>query len=439
MTIRDRASPASATPAPALGVMWKTVSEDCNLACDYCYYSTCAGRPGPQRNRIDRVLLEKLIREYMGCSHGAVCFSWQGGEPLLAGLGFFQEVVALQAHYAPFNTVIGNALQTNGTLLSEDWARFFRQYNFLVGVSVDGPREIHDAHRVTATGKGSFDLVMRKIGHLRDHDVDFNILTVLHQGNVDKPRELMAFYSREGFHYVQFIPGMDFHAQEPGTPPRYLVTPEQYGRFLCEAFDIWYNDGTPAISVRFFDNMLGVYAGREAEQCTLRHMCPQTLVVEQNGDAFPCDFYISPEYRLGNVAAEPLVEILRQPTYRRFLALKQRLPEACGRCEHRRLCWGGCPRNRAWDAATGGCGTDYFCQSYRRFFAYAHERMTELAMKLRARWLLDHAASGHDWPQRNDPCICGSGRKFKRCCGPLSEKLRITQLVPKNFLNPGRS
>ncbi len=142
----------------------------------------------------------------MEYSQGSVGFAWQGGEPLLAGLPFFEEVVALQARHAPPNTSIGNALQTNGTLLNDDWARFFRKYNFLIGVSLDGPKEIHDRHRITVTGKGSFDLVMRKIQHLRNHDVEFNILTVLHSGNVDQPRELMAFYVREGFHYVQSFP-----------------------------------------------------------------------------------------------------------------------------------------------------------------------------------------------------------------------------------------
>ena len=423
MTTRDRASPVSTTPAPTLGVMWKTVSEDCNLACDYCYYSTCRGRPGPKRNRIDHALLDKAIREYMAQSRGAVGFAWQGGEPLLAGLEFFEEVVALQAHYAPPNTVIGNALQTNGTLLGEDWARFFRQYNFLVGVSVDGPREIHDAHRVTATGKGSYDPVMRKIGHLRNHDVDFNILTVLHQGNVEKPRELMAFYSREDFHYVQFIPGMDFHARLPDTPARYLITAEQYGRFLCETFDLWYNDGAPLMSVRFFDNMLSVYAGRAAETCKHCRTCSRTLVLEQNGDAYPCDFYMGAECRLGNIGSDSLQDILDRPAYRDFLQLKEELPEQCRRCDHLRLCYGGCPRNRTWDSGGRATGPDYFCGAYRRFFDYAHERLTLLARKLRTRWLIDYTRSGHDWPGRNDACICGSGRKFKHCCGPLREEL----------------
>lgn len=418
-------SAAAATAPPGItGVMWKTVSEDCNLACDYCYYSTCGGRPGARR-RIPLELLETAIRKYMEHSQGTAAFAWQGGEPLLAGLEFFEGAIALQVKHAPPNTTIGNVLQTNGTLLTGDWARFFRRYHFLVGVSVDGPREIHDAHRVTATGKGSFDLVMRRIGHLRDHDVDFNILTVLHQGNVHKPRELMAFYEREGFGYVQFIPGMDFHAQSPETPARYLVTPEEYGHFLCETFDLWYHDGAPEISVRFFDNVLSVYCGRAAEACIYRRTCSRTLILEQNGDAYPCDFYMGPQWRLGNIERDPLEHILDHPVYRRFMRLKEELPQQCRRCRHLALCYGGCPRSRARDTAGLPAGPDYFCSAYRRFFDHAHERMTLLARKLRARWLVEHARSGRPWPGRNDACTCGSGAKFKRCCAPLQRELGL--------------
>lgn len=417
-----KATSARAVPRNTLGVMWKTVSTDCNLACDYCYY-TAGGRLEPLKHRIDRVLLEKTIREYMRHSDGAVGFAWQGGEPLLAGLPFFKEVVALQASCAPPNTLIGNALQTNGTLLDEDWARFFREFNFLIGVSVDGPREIHDGHRFTATGKGTFDLVMRKIGHLRRHHVDFNILTVLHEGNVHRAGDLMAFYAREGFDYVQFIPGMRFQAREPHTPARYRITADQYGRFLCETFDIWYNDGAPRMSVRMFDDMLSIHAGHEAGSCNHRRACSRTLVLEQNGDAYPCDFYMGPDWRLGTMATDPLPVIMESPAYRKFLQLKERLPEQCRCCEYLKFCNGGCPRNRTWNDDGRPARPHFFCGAYRRLFDHAHERFASLARKLRTNWLRDYARTGARWPERNAPCICGSGRKFKRCCGPLREEL----------------
>ena len=404
--------------------MLKTVSEDCNLACDYCYYSTCRGRPPPRHKRIDQAPLIKAVREYLSLSRGSAQFVWQGGEPLLAGAEFFKNMVALQAQHAPPNTVIRNALQTNGTLLNEDWARFFRRFNFLIGVSVDGPGEIHNARRITASGRGTYDLVMHNLLHLRKHAVEFNILTVLHQGNVGKPRELMAFYSRMDFNYVQFIPGMDFRAHSPDMPARYLITAEEYGRFLCETFDIWYNDGTPRMSVRFFDSMLGVYVGRAAGVCTHCPTCSQTPIFERNGDVYPCDFYLGGQYRLGNIADNSLQDILDGPAYRDFLRLKEELPEPCGRCPHRGLCHGGCPRNRTWDLRGHATEPDYFCCAYQRFFAHADIRLMQLARKLRAQWLSDYAGSGREWPGRNDVCICGSNRKFKHCCGPQRDRRR---------------
>jgi uncharacterized protein len=216
---------------------------------------------------------------------------------------------------------------------------------------------------------------------------------------------------------------MDFRAQSPRTPPRYLITAAQYGRFLCEAFDIWYNDGAPDMSVRFFDNVLSVYAGREAEACKHRRTCSRTLVLEQNGDAYPCDFYMSPEHCLGNVGGDTLEDILQRPAYQTFLTLKETLPQQCRACRHQHLCYGGCPRNRTWSDDGRSCSPDYFCDAYRKFFDYAHERMTLLARKLRTRWLAEYARSGQPWPERNAPCVCGSGQKFKRCCGPVREAM----------------
>lgn len=225
------------------GVMWKTVSEDCNLACDYCYYSSCAGKPGSRIKRISDEVLEKFTKAYMEHSDRAVSFAWQGGEPLLAGLDYFRRAVSLQADYAKPHLAIANSLQTNGTLITEEWARFFKQHHFLIGVSLDGPAQIHDLRRVYSNGAGSFERVMDGISQLKRHRVDFNILTVVHEGNVGKAKELMNFYRDQRFEYLQFIPTMDFRAQETDKPAKFLITPEQYGRFLCEVFDAWYNDG----------------------------------------------------------------------------------------------------------------------------------------------------------------------------------------------------
>lgn len=407
-----------------ISVMWKTVSEDCNLACDYCYYSTCGGKPGPKINRIDYTILEKFIEDYMSYQSGSISFAWQGGEPLLAGNDFFEEVIRLQAKHAPPNTIICNALQTNGTLIHDRWAAFFKRYNFLIGVSLDGPRELHDARRVDAAGNGSFDRVMAGIEHLKRHRVDFNILTVIHRGNVDRARDLMHFYRENRFSYIQFIPCMDFRSQQVDKPGVYDITPEEYGTFLCQAFDEWYRDGHPDVSIRFFDNMLSVYVNREAELCVHQARCPSTLILEQNGDAYPCDFFIHDEWKLGNVGTDTIQALLAHPNYERFQRMKPALPDPCRSCRWQRLCHGGCPRNRPWNADWDRSGLDYFCLSYKMIYAHAHERMEELGTKLRRSWYDANLQRGFKGkaPGRNDSCPCGSGKKFKICCAPLVQK-----------------
>lgn len=405
-----------------IGVMWKTVSEDCNLACDYCYYSRVGGKLGHKVQTISSPVLDKFMKEYMQVTNGNAAFAWQGGEPLLAGLDFFKTVISVEAKYARPNTSISNALQTNATLINDDWAAFFKQYNFLIGVSLDGPLEIHDARRVTHSGVGSFNRVMRGINLLRKHDVDFNILTVLHEGNINKADELMDFYTAEGFEYIQFIPCMDFRAQETNKPPRYHITPKEYGDFLCRVFDIWYGDGNPNTSIRFFDNMLSVYLNQEAESCIHRRACPQTLILEQNGDAYPCDFYISDDYKLGNVGEDSIEDILGNYVYQRFLDKKPAIPDKCTRCEFLNLCHGGCPRNRTWNETDHSVDVDYFCESYLQIYKYADERMKQLSRRIRTEWLEQYLSTGHKEPSRNEPCICGSGVKYKKCCGPLRTK-----------------
>jgi len=361
------------------GVMWKTVSEACNLACDYCYYSRCKGRPG-KINRIRDDLLEKFIREYLEIKIGYAPFYWQGGEPLLAGLEFFQQVVDLQKRYSGPGTYVVNAIQTNGTLIDAQWAEFFKTHNFLVGVSLDGPKEIHDERRLTGSGKGSYQMVMRGVEYLKKAGVNFNILTVIHEKNVDKGKEIMRFFLEENFTHVQFIPCMDFTSQNPGRPTKYAISPEQYGKFLCEIFDIWYNNGNPKISIRFFDNMLAAYVNQIPEMCQLQKTCPKLLVLEPDGKAYPCDFYMNEDYLLGNMYETSLIEILESPKWKDFLSLKPALSKDCQTCEFIHLCNGGCPRNRV--GSGNAAEKEYFCKSYKQIFRYSQEKMTKLAMRV---------------------------------------------------------
>jgi len=401
--------------------MFKTVSSDCNLDCSYCYFreTLYGGRgSGSPRHRISAQMLEKFIPEYMeyvADSHVA-SIAWQGGEPTLAGLPFFERVVALQAAHARAPMTISNALQTNATLIDDDWAAFLRRYNFLVGVSIDGPREAHDAARKYASGRGSFDRVMLGVERLRKAGVTVNALCVVGPHNISQPRELVRFYRGEGFSHVQFIPCMDFQAIEPGKPPAFLVTAEQYGDFLRELFDLWYHDGRPALSIRTFDNFLQSYVGVPNELCVHSESCDSGLIVEYNGDAYPCDFYADSPWRLGNLLQQPLREVLYSPIRAAFVRQKHPLPRACQECEYLGVCKSGCPRNRADD------GPDYFCESYKTLFRHADARFGHLRDRVRARQrYLEALPLLRRAPDRNDACPCGSGRKHKSCCGSGAE------------------
>ncbi|AYV69671.1 MULTISPECIES: anaerobic sulfatase maturase [Niallia] len=401
--------------APLTTVLLKTVSEACNLACDYCYYSKCENKSTIQTFDLD--VLEKFIKEYSSYSNGFMTFVWQGGEPLLAGLPFFEKVIELQKKYGKNGSIISNSLQTNATLITKEWADFFKEYNFLIGVSIDGPKEIHNKRRPNRGGQGSFAQVMRGISHLKAAGVEFNILTVVHEDNVLKGQELMAFYKEEDFRYIQFIPCMDFQSQDIDAPGKFLITPKEYGKFLCDVFDVWFNDGSPETSIRFFDEYLSVSLHQQAALCTHRKTCPKTLILESNGDAYPCDFYITEDLRLGNIGEDSLTDILSSPIYNTFLTKKEDLAERCLDCEFLSFCHGGCPRNRNW---TEDANYDYFCESFKIIYQYSSDRMNRLTRTIKSQWKQQLIREGHPLPDRNSLCFCGSGKKYKKCCALLT-------------------
>ena len=407
---------------PALTAMFKTVSTECNLDCSYCYYrESLEGER--QHRRIDLSMLQEFIPQYMDYIADAhqANLSWQGGEPTLAGLDFFRWVVELEARHARPGTTISNVLQTNGTLLNDDWGSFLKRYNFLVGVSLDGPESIHDIERKDRGGHGSFRRVMAGIDVLRRHKVDFNILCVVEHHNVVQARELMQFSRHEGFTYLQFMPAMAFQATEPEKPPAYLVSPALYGEFLVALFDEWYQNGIPTISVRTFDNFLQSYLGVANDLCVHSSNCDSGIVVEYNGDVYPCDFYIHPQWKLGNIFQQSLKEMAESSELRTFIGRKHPLPTECQTCEWKNLCKGGCARNR-FNLGDGSLTPEYFCQSYKRFFSHADSRMRSLSERItnfqRYHQQINVISMEHKpIPGRNDPCLCGSGRKFKVCCG----------------------
>ncbi len=403
---------------PVLPVLFKTVSSDCNLDCSYCYYRESLEGTRVRR-RIEPATLDRFLSQHMRyvSDVGIAGLSWQGGEPTLAGIEFFERVVALEAQYALPGTAISNALQTNGVLLDDRWGEFLSEYNFLVGVSLDGPEEVHDSMRRDRGGHGSCRRVMAGIDVLRRHSVEFNVLCVVGPHNVGRAVEIMRFFRSEGLEYLQFIPAMDFQSVEPEKPPAYLITAAEYGDFLVALFDEWYEAGFPATSVRTFDAILQSYLEVPSGLCIYSERCDNGIVVEHNGDVYPCDFYISDERRLGNVLEEPLESILARPERQAFIARKASLPSQCEGCRWRRLCNGGCPRNR-----TGGKTPEYFCESHHQLFAHAEERFLELVNRIQRRLASAKTSGAAPVRQgraagRNDPCPCGSGRKYKSCCG----------------------
>ncbi len=406
---------------PPLSVMFKTVSSHCNLDCGYCYFRESLEGTRPRR-QIDRGMLEKFVPEYMSFvadTRGA-SFGWQGGEPTLAGLDFYRFLVRLQAKHARPGTVISNDLQTNGILINDEWAAFFKQYNFLLGVSLDGPEALHNAVRRDRGGRGSFSRVMAGIDALKRHDVELNILSVIGSHNVEDAGSLMRFFSSQGFSHIQFMPAMNFQAVDPSSPAGYLISQAQYGDFLVELFDAWIQDGLPKISIRTFDNVLQSYLGVENDLCIHSAKCNAGVVVEYNGDVYPCDFYIHPEYRLGNVLKQSLESIARGADLAAFVTQKQPLPKACEQCRWKLYCNGGCPRNRVQSKDTG-ITQDLFCLSYKQLFEHAHTRFLHLSKQVKRRKKYAEKidmlqAGGKPLPGRNESCPCGSGKKHKKCC-----------------------
>lgn len=399
-----------------LPVLVKPTSALCNLSCSYCFYHERPSDPysGVPRRIMPEPVLESFISQYLRtCEGGTASFCWQGGEPLMAGLEFFEKVVSLQMRHGRGGQRVANSVQTNGVLVDERWAEFFREYNFFVGLSLDGPEDLHDLHRRFPDGRGSFGKVMRAAEVLRSYDVQFNVLAVVTRRSQQEAGRLYEFFVSEGFRYIQFIPCVEPY-------PGLAVTPEGYGNFLCELFDLWYDDGWPKVSIRFFDNLLQAYLGLRPDSCSLQERCGVYFVVEYNGDLYPCDFFVEDRWLLGNLLKAPLEEILEGPKFREFSELKLGPFPECEDCPWAWVCHNGCPRFRhVWG------GREYLCPAYRKFFPYADSRLRDLAERMRkiekVKKLLDLGA--YRGVGRNDPCPCGSGRKFKKCCMPYVRRL----------------
>ena len=356
----------------------KPVGDRCNLRCKYCFYcgteERFEGTLDPQKRPHEVMpddVLEKLVREFLSCRMPQTIFCWQGGEPTLAGLDFFRRAVELQMTYGVPGQVVGNAFQTNGLLIGRDWAKFLGQYKFLVGLSLDGPRDVHEQMR----GK-SFEHALRAAQLLRQFKVEFNILSVVSQANVRRGPETYRWLVDRGFTNLQFIPCRE--VRQDGTLTPESITAAELGEFLVSVFEEWWKDGVRRVSERNIDSLAASYITGQPLMCTCQARCSDYLLIERGGEVFPCDFFGRPEWLLGYVGERPLSEYLEQAREQKFGKLKAQVPGECRACEYWTLCHGGCPRDR--DAG----GKSHYCAGYKRFFAATATRLKQLAASLKA-------------------------------------------------------
>jgi len=364
----------------------KPVSYACNLDCSYCFYKPVKELYPGITPKMEPAVLETLIKKALAYSAGGTAaFSWQGGEPLLAGREYFEKIFELQKKYGSAGQRVGNSVQTNGLLLDGPWLELFARYKTFLGISLDGDRETHEYFR-----KGSFEAVMKAVKLLQKTGTEFNVLTVVNSQNVKAPEKLFAFYKENGLRYVQLIPCAEVDGG--GKLSAFSVGAKEYGKFLCAFFDLWYNDGEPELSVRYFDNLVELAAGLEPGYCGFKDNCGAYLVVEANGDVYPCDFFVQNKWLLGNINETGFEELLGKAK-KEFAPLKSASTEKCRSCKWAFICKGGCLKYREIRRAAvteendlaAFASPDYFCEAYQMFYEYSFARLKKLAGRINAR------------------------------------------------------
>lgn len=384
-------SPPDLRPIPSFHILTKPVGPICNLDCTYCFYLEKERLyPGQSRWRMPDDVLEAYIRQYIqGQTVPEISFAWQGGEPTLLGVDFFRKAVALQRKYSDGRR-IHNGLQTNGTLLDDEWCQFLSEEDFLVGLSIDGPQQLNDRYRVDKHGRNTFDDVMRGLGFLKKHGTAFNTLTVVSRANGDHPLEVYRFLKSIGSVVHQYIPLVERQPDDTARqqqldlagPPRldgsdesnlpvtdWSVRPLQYGQFLSTIFDEWVRNDVGETFVQLFDVMLGIWYGLPSSLCVFSETCGVALAIEHNGDLYSCDHYVYPQYKLGNVLSQDLARLVGSPQQRKFGHDKAAtLPQYCRDCEVRFACHGECPKHRFLVTPDGEAGLNYLCAGYKHFF-----------------------------------------------------------------------
>jgi uncharacterized protein len=428
----------------AFHLLAKPTGAVCNLDCSYCFFLSKEMLYRGSRFRMADELLEEYLRQLIEAHKQVpeVTIAWQGGEPTLMGLEFFQRSVELAQQYLKPGQRASYTIQTNGTLLDEEWAAFFKENDFLVGISIDGSREMHDAYRVNRGGHGSFDQVMRGLEVLRQREVEWNALTTVHARNGDHGREMYRFLRDEcQARFIQFIPIIERVAEAPDGEvpwsswrdrPLYeqkgeLVTNrsiggEQYGRFLIEVFEEWVRRDVGKVYVQLFDVTLANWVGEPPGLCVHSETCGLALALEHTGDLYSCDHFVEPRYKLGNIKEHRMLDMVASQQQRQFgLDKRDTLPQFCLDCDVRFACHGGCPKDRFTRTPDGEAGLNYLCPSFKAFFHHVDAPMRFMGERLRAGQapadIVQFYVAGDAKRGRNEPCTCGSGRKWKHCHG----------------------
>jgi len=438
---------------PGFHLLAKPSGSACNLDCKYCFFLSKEMLYPGSRFRMADDLLEIYIRQLLEAHHSPeVNINWQGGEPTLMGLEFFKASIGYVEKHKKQGQRIGYTIQTNGVLLDDEWCEFFRQHGFLVGLSVDGPKALHDAYRVNKGGRGSFDQVMHGLACLKKHGVEFNILCTVHAANADHPLEIYRFFRDElKANYLQFIPIVErstaedlagtnksWEQQDSSERKLYVQTgscvtersvgAEQFGRFLVAIFDEWIRRDVGTVFVQTFDVALGSWLGQH-NLCVVSPTCGNSLALEHNGDLYSCDHFVEPGYLLGNIRETPMAEMVASEKQRAFGCAKlDSLPKYCRNCDVLFACYGDCPRNRFIETPDGEPGLNYLCAGYKLFYHHIDQPMKIMANLVRQGRYADEIMGGYAAREnsppakvgRNAPCPCGSGNKYKHCHGQAS-------------------
>ncbi len=434
------------TKPSAFQIMLKPVGPLCNLDCTYCYYlEKTQLYPEKTKFKLEEDLLEKFVREYIESQDvPVVSFVWQGGEPTILGVDYYRKAVELQNKYKGSKR-IENSFQTNGTLITEEFCHFFKENNFLIGVSIDGPEQLHDYYRLDNQGKPTWAKVMKGVELLQKHNVEFNTLSVVNHKTSQHPLEVYRFLKQIGSTFIQFIPIVERQAKEPDLESLNLVhqkyegeakvtewsvNPRQYGKFLNTVFDEWVRNDVGRYFVQMFDVTLANYVGAMPGLCIFSETCGTAAVMEHNGDVFSCDHYVYDDHFLGNLHETPISSMMALPDQALFGQDKRsKLPPYCFACDYRFACHGGCPKHRFLKTPQKDPGLNYLCEGYKLFFAHTKPYFEYMARELKSErapanvmhWIRSKEKVASTPPRvqvrRNDPCPCGSGKKFKQCHG----------------------